>query len=133
MTSRRSFLGSILGLIGAQPFIAKAFDEPVQLIEGLKSVTYDYKILFKDEISSLFIQAPPLKEIVKYTDGWLFEINEMNVTKRITVQHFQLYNRYNKLIKEASLNRLLQMKNGDTFNLFYKLLFDKNMENLFNV
>ena len=121
-TSRRSFLGSTLGLfIGAQiPWIAKKYDDTPILQP--KIILNDYRNFIKLD-NGYTIQGPGIKA---FEDGKLI-CADINATRELKVLRSIIYYK-NKLLSDAKFATGQYLCNGDTLKITHSMTINLNGE-----
>lgn len=121
---RRSFLGSLLGSVISLPFLARLESDEWQ------RVISPYRMLFKDSISGLFLQAPGVK--VERTDchtgcRLTFRSEGLVLDKPMIVDKFVLLTENGDVISERPAScwlGFISLQENDKFYCQHSLIFD---------
>jgi hypothetical protein len=90
--NRRGFLGSIIGAVASSPFLALLDTDPWQ------RTILPYRVLFKDTISGLTIQAPGVAEIKKVDEGYCFIVERLTMIRPMRLDSTILLTDNNEMV-----------------------------------
>lgn len=107
--NRRSFFGSVIGLVVSTPFVGKRLIEPPQ------KIIQPFKMCFREERTGELIQAPAVKEILRDTAGFQFIAEPLEALQTMVLDRAELYTMDDILIIAGNFSAPVPLVNGDTF------------------
>jgi hypothetical protein len=113
---RRNFLGSMIGLVAASPFLALLHTEQQQrkhLVDALG-------ISLTNCINGHWVQAPGIKEIVQDGNSWVFISETLKVTEQLLANASGVIID-GKIVSCCGLDSSYVMLPGDKYDVTYKI------------
>lgn len=112
--SRRSFLGSVIGLVASTDFFARAvFKDPQRVIKP-------YRMCIRMQRGQI-IQCPAVQDIQCDGTNVVFVAEQLNCTRTMVAVSSLIYDENWKLIQEGYFSDRVPMCNGDSFKVTHTL------------
>lgn len=121
--NRRSFFGSVIGLVAGSNFLAK------RLIESPQKVLLPYKVMFGETRLDEWVQCPGVMKIEKTARGFKVICEDFHPTVTLNVDRLKLYTLNNIPIQESRFDTEIGLCNGDILKAQLELTVDKNFNN----
>lgn len=126
MGDRRSFLGSLVGLVVSHPFFSRLAVEPEQQLPIV--CVPGYKMLMRDSLTGYTIQAPGIQEIVRTPGCIEFRAHTLTAEKQIRLDQAILLDNHGIVLHTFNyLHHGVHLYPGDSLVLTPQLLFNPNL------
>ncbi len=116
---RRGFLGSVIGLVGASPFLAKEIFAKAQH----KSV-FPFKFAFVMDGDHFLIQAPGIVSVEKVGQSFIWKASPLNITQTASYKGIALFTDKNELLVTSPFSSTVPVCSGDSLKAEYTLTTD---------
>lgn len=138
MPSRRSFLGSVIGICAGVPFIAKMeeYEETPHYISMFETFIdclkhpdkwANFKIFVVAEVDGQreeFLSPRPYKKVEPSNSFVRWICRDLHIQKAMTIIEHKILTPNNKLFGQMRFNQSFPVVNGDVFKLTYTFNFD---------